>query len=181
MLESYTFYVFPKTHRASTRCYNEGVMAEHACMLGWSAYEHEHIERGSDWFWALGIIAVCAAVGSILFHDFLFALLILLAAFIFGLLANIPPELVRFEVSDRGVRVGGTLHRYDEIISFWVEDERGPHPRLLVDTTKPMAPNLIIPIEEVDPHAIRLFLREHAAEVPMKEPFSHKLLEFFGL
>lgn len=156
-------------------------MADQVGPLRWNAYEHEHIERGSDWFWALGIVAVSAAITSILFHDFLFAILILLGAAIFGLLANVPPELVRFEVSDRGVRIGDTLHRYDEIISFWVEDEKGPHPQLLVDTTKPMAPNLIIPIHDVDPHTVRLFLREHAQEVPMKEPFAHKLLEFFGL
>ncbi len=156
-------------------------MADEGSALQWSAYEHEHIERGSDWFLALGIVAVCAALTSILFHDVLFAILILLAATTLGMLANVPPEIVRFEISDRGVRVGDALHRFDEILSFWVEDERGTHPKLLVDTTKPMAPNLIIPIEEVDPHAVRLLLREYAEEVPMKEPFAHRLLEFFGL
>ena len=152
-----------------------------AVPIRWSAYEHEHIERGGDWFWALAIIAVCAALTSVLFHNVLFAILILLAAGIFALLANVPPDLMNFEVSDRGVRVGDTLHRFDEIISFWVEDEKGPHPLLLVDTTKPLSPNLVIPIHDVDPHAVRLLLREHSQEVPMKEPFAHKLLEFFGL
>ncbi len=156
-------------------------MAQEHSVLQWSAYEHEHIHRGSDWFWALGIVAVSAALTSILFHDVLFAILILIAAVILGLLANVPPELVRFEVSDRGVRVGDTLHRFSEIISFWVEDEKGPHPMLLIDTTKPLAPNFIIPINGVDPHTLRLFLRNHAEEVPMKEPFSHKIFEFFGL
>lgn len=156
-------------------------MPEQNSILRWSAYEHEHIERGSDWFWALGIIAVCAALTSVLFHNVLFAILILLAAATFALLANVPPDLALFEISDRGLRVNGALHRYDEIISFWVEDEKGPHPQLLVDTTKPLAPNLIIPIREIDPHAVRLYLRRHAEEVPMKEPFAHKLLRFFGL
>ena len=156
-------------------------MAEHGHILVWSAYEHEHIERGNDWFWALGIVVVSAALTSILLHDVLFALLILLAGGILGVLANTPPEIVRFEVSDRGVRVGDTLHRYEEIISFWVEDEIGPHPRLLVDTTKPMAPNLIIPIHDIDPHSVRTLMREHADETPMKEPLAHRLIEFFGL
>ena len=150
-------------------------------MLRWSAFEHEHVERGSNWFWALGVAAVCIALVSILFHDVLFAILILLAATTLGMLANVPPDLVQFEVSDRGVRVGSTLHRFDEIISFWVEDENGDRPLLLVDTIKFMSPNLIIPIEHIDPHAIRAFLRERAEEVPMKEPLSHKILEFLGL
>ena len=156
-------------------------MAEEGSVLRWSAYEHEHVERGSDWFWALGIIAVCAALTSILFHNFFFAVLILLAAGTLGMLANVPPDLVEFEISDRGIRIGDTLHRYEEVISFWVEDEKGPRPTLLIDTVKPLAPNFIIPIHDVDPHVVRLFLREHAEEVPMREPLAHKLLEFFGL
>ncbi len=149
--------------------------------LSWSAYEHEHVPRGSDWFWALGIVALSAALTSILFHNVLFAILILIAAVILAMLANVPPDLVKFEISDRGIRTGGTLHTYEEIISFWVEEEKGDTPLLLVDTTKFMAPNLIIPIENIDPHEIRTYLQERVEEVPMKEPLSHKVLEFFGL
>lgn len=150
-------------------------------ILRWSAYEHEHIERSVDWFWALGIVAVSIALTSILFGNVLFAILIIVAAYTIGRIARTPPELVEFELSDRGVRVGGTLHRYDEIISFWVEDELDKAPLLLVDTIKFMSPNLIIPIEGIDPHEVRVFLQERADEVPMKEPVSHKILEFLGI
>lgn len=150
-------------------------------ILRWSAYEHEYIERSNDWFWALGIVAVCVSLISILFSNVLFAILIVLAAFTIGILARTPLELIEFELSNRGIRVGGTLHRYDEIISFWVEDEHDAPPLLLVDTTKFMSPNLIIPIEGIDPHLVRAYLQERVEEVPMKEPVSHKILEFFGI
>lgn len=148
--------------------------------MRWSAYEHEHIERGADWFWALGVIAVCAALIALLFHDVLFSIVLLIAALTIGMMARTPPELARFEISDRGVRINGVLHRYHEIISFWVEEEK-ERPLLLIDTVKFLSPNLIIPIEEVDPHAVRMLLRAHAKEVHMREPLSHKLLEAFGL
>ena len=150
-------------------------------ILRWSAYEHEHIVRGSDWFWALGIVAISDALTSVLFHDILFAILILIAAAVLAMLANVPPDLAHFELSDRGIRIGDTLHRFEEIISFWVEEEHGDRPLLLVDTTKFMAPNLIIPLENIDPHTVRVFLQERVEEVPMKEPIAHKILEFFGL
>ncbi len=156
-------------------------MPETRVVLRWSAYEHEHIERGSDWFWALGVIAVSAAIVSILFHDFFFAIVILLGAVIIGKLANVPPDLVEFELTNRGIRVGDTMHKFEEIISFWVEDHNVPRPLLLIDTTKLMAPNLIIPIEHIDPHVVRAFLKERVEEVPMKEPLAHKIMEFFGL
>ncbi|MDO8552527.1 MAG: hypothetical protein Q7S01_03270 [bacterium] len=150
--------------------------------LRWNAYEHEYIERGSDWFWALGIVAVSAALTSILFSNVLFAIVLIVAAFTIGLLARTPPRLIEFELSDRGIRVGGQLHRYDHIIAFWVEDEH-EHipPLLLIDTTKFLSPNLIIPLEDIDPQAVREFLQERAEERPMKEPVSHKILEFFGI
>ncbi len=150
-------------------------------VLRWSAYEHEHVLRGSDWFWALGIIAACAAVTSILFHNIFFALIILIAAGILAMLANVPPNLVQFEISERGIRTDGTLHRYEEVISFWVEDEHGDRPLLLVDTTKFLSPNLIIPLEQIDSAEVRAYLRERVKEVRMKEPLSHKIFEFFGL
>jgi len=156
-------------------------MPQSHVILRWSAFEHEHIERGSDWFLGLGIVAVSIGIVSIIFHDVLFAVLILVAAVTIAILAVHPPELSEFEISERGVRVAGRLHRYEEIISFWVEDENGDRPTLLIDTVKFMHPNIIIPIDHIDPHEVRAYLREHAEETPMKEPVAHKILEFFGL
>lgn len=156
-------------------------MEDHTVTLVWSGYEHEHIERGSDWFWALGIAAVCAAVTAVLLSDVLFAVLIIIAAFTIALLARHAPEPSTFEISVRGVRVDHTLHRYDEIISFWVEDEHDDHPLLLIDTVKFLSPNLIIPIHDVDPALVRAYLKEHADEVPMREPLAHKVLAFLGV
>src|SRR3989344_1441261 len=155
-------------------------MPETSTVLRWSAYGHEHTPRGADWFWALGIFAVCAALTSILLNNVLFAVLILLAATTLAMIARTPQELSEIEISEKGIRAGDTLHRYNEIISFWVEDEHG-NPVLLVDTTKFMSPNLIIPLEDIDPKLVRAYLLEHSKEVHMKEPVGHKILEFFGL
>jgi len=149
--------------------------------LRWHAYEHEHIERGSDWFWALGIFAICTALISMLFGNILFGILILVAATTLGILAQSPPPLIEFELSDRGIRAGAIMHRYEEIISFWVEDHDADPPILLVDTTKWMSPNLVIPLTDMDPKQVRAYLLERSEEVPMKEPVAHKILEFFGL
>lgn len=158
-----------------------GAMAGEYATLRWSAHEHEHVPRDSNWYWALGILSVCVALISILFGNVLFAILILVAATTLGILATTPPPLIEFELSDRGIRVGGTMHRYEEVISFWVEDHDADPPILLVDTIKWMSPNLVIPLEHVDHRLVRAYLTERVEEVPMKEPIAHKILEFFGL
>jgi hypothetical protein len=149
-------------------------------ILSWTGYEHEHVERGTDWFWALGVVAVCIAVVAVIMNDVLFALLIIIAATVIGMLAKVPPELTEFEVSDRGVRIGPDMHRFNEILAFWVEDEEDTRPLLLVDTKKFMSPNLVIPLDGVDPAHVRDIMRKHSKEVPMREPLAHKILEFFG-
>ncbi len=149
--------------------------------IRWQAYEHEHIERGRDWYWALGVFAVAVSLISVLLGNFLFGILILVAAATLAVIASSPPPLVQFELSDRGIRVGDTLHRYEEIISFWVEDHEVDPPILLVDTTKWLSPNLVIPIRDTEPSLVRAYLKERAEEVPMREPIWHKILETFGL
>ena len=157
-------------------------MPDSQATLRWSAYEHEHVERGSDWYWALGIIAVSVAVTSVLLDDMLFGVLVLAAAVAIGLVSREAPDIAQIEVSDRGIRINDALHRYKEIIAFWVEDEHhGKRPLLLVDTVKFMSPNLVIPIEHIDPQLLRSYLRERVEERHMKEPLSHKIFEFFGL
>lgn len=149
--------------------------------IRWRAYEHEHVERTSDWYWALGVFAVCTALISAIFGNILFAILILVAAATLGILAQSPPPLVEFELSDRGIKIGDTMHRYEEVISFWVEDHDADPPILLVDTIKWMSPNLVIPLHGADAKLVRAYLSERTDEVPMKEPVWHKILEFFGL
>jgi hypothetical protein len=156
-------------------------ISQERIILQWSAYEHEHIERKEEWYWGMAIVAVSLAIVSVIFGNILFGFVIIMAAVSLALVSRHPPELTHFEISDRGVRVGRQLHRYDEIIAFWVEDEHGDIPLLLVDTIKPLTPNIIIPIVDVDSHQIRALMKEHADEQFMKEPIAHKILEFFGL
>lgn len=149
--------------------------------LSWSAYEHEHTERSGDWFLALSITTVSIAIIAILIGDLLFAILIVIAAFTIALLARTPPTLTQFSITDRGLHVGEQLHRYDELVSFWVEENHhSGRPLLLIDTTKFTAPNIIIPLESVEAEDVRTLLLEHIQETPMKEPLSHRIFEFLG-
>jgi hypothetical protein len=115
-----------------------------------------------------------------LFKNVLFALLIIVAACVIALIARRPPSFHEFEISEKGIRISDERHSYNEVLSFWVDTEHEKGPLLLVDTTKFMYPNLIIPLGDTDPEQVREFLRTYAEEVPMKEPFAHKVLEWFG-
>ena len=156
------------------------ILMDTPTVLRWSAYEHEHIERTPDWYWALGIVTAAVVIICILLHNVLFAVVIVLAATAIALHSRVEPHPATFEISDRGIRTNGMLHRWNEIISFYVEEEGVERPLLLVDTTKWMSPNLIIPIEHIEPSVGRAYLRERCREVHMHEPWAHQILAFFG-
>ena len=134
-----------------------------------------------NWYWALGIVAVCVALISVLFGNLLFGIIILVAAFTLALLAQTPPPLVEFHITERGIRINERMHRFEDCIAFWVEDHDADPPLLLVDTTQWMSPNLVIPLVDIDPYEVRAFLSRKIEERPMKEPVAHKILEAFGL
>ncbi len=156
-------------------------MPDDAMILRWNAYEHEHTERSSDWFWAFGIIALSVAVTSVLFGEILFALVILSGSLVLALLAKRPPRLSEFEISERGIRVDDEMHLYETILAFWVEEKEGGSAQLLIDTTKWLSPNLVIPIEQIRPGDVRSYLKARVEERMMKESQAHRVLEFFGL
>lgn len=153
-------------------------------VLVWHAYEHDHIEREADWYWAVGIVAVSIALISLIFGNFLFAIIVIIGLFILAKLAQHKPELTRFEISKKGVRIGEQLHAYNEVSAFWViegEDGEEVEPRLLLATNKIMTHFLVIPIRHFEPSVVRAYLKKHLKETPLREPFGHKVLEFLGM
>jgi len=147
--------------------------------MSWSDYEHEHEKRGSDWYWALGIIAISASLTSIIFGNFLFALVILIAAITLGLLANRPPKIVEFIITDKGFAIDDDLYLYNSIIAFCI-NESGDHPVLLVDTQKTFSPHLVISLEHADAEEVRDMLSHFIPEKELQEPLSHRVMEMLG-
>ncbi len=148
--------------------------------LRWKAREYEHVERPRDWYWALSIVASSLALVSVFFNDYFFAIIILVSAGTFALLAHHPSPLVDIELLERGIMIDGSLYLFEDIVAFWITYEE-PVPLLLIDTTKIWSPNIVIPLVDVDPDEVQEFLAERSEERPMKEPIQYKLIAMLGL
>jgi hypothetical protein len=146
----------------------------------WTAYEHEHREKGPDWYWVLGIIAVGGALMAIILGNFLFAILILVAAFSLALHAAKPPELTEFEVNEKGIVVHRTFYPYTTLASFWIDDEYSPRDTLIVKSTRLAMPYIVVPIEEISVPELREYLLQVLPEEEMREPLLQKVVEYFG-
>lgn len=155
-------------------------MKENTPSIYWEAPEHTHIEKTSDWYWALGILALAGSITSILFNDVLFAMVILLAAMTVFITGNRKPRIIPFEMSARGVRVDKTLYPYTTLESWCMDEENHTGPQLILKSKKILMPLIIIPVPEDFIGAIEHLIEPKLASEHLEEPFAHKLLEFFG-
>ena len=150
-------------------------------LLEWSAYEHKHIRKSSDWFWVFGIITITGAVISIIFNNILLAIVILTGAFVLALNVAKKPNTINFKINKRGVIIDNKLYLYNSLESFWVEDnEEYGAPKLLIKSKKMFATHIIIPIKQVSPSEVRDYLIKYLDEEEDSEPLSQKIVEFFG-
>lgn len=148
----------------------------------WEAMEYEHRDKTPDWYWAVGIIGVSAALISIILGNIIFAIVILVSIFALVVAARREPKLVRFELNTIGVKIDDSFTAYNDLKSFWVENNVHHDSKsiLYFKSRRMTAPLLVIPIEEVDPEQVRIFLLELLIEEEHSESIVHRFMEYLG-
>ncbi len=149
----------------------------------WEGREYSFEEKGADWYWAVGIIAVAAIIACILFSNLILALLVAAAALAISLQAAKHPRTHRFTIYDRGVGIDDRLYLFEDMLSFSVleyADEAMP-PSLSIKTKHLLAPHLLIPINGHDPVEIYEFFSHHVEEGRHDESVFDHLIDLMRL
>ena len=149
----------------------------------WHAHEYEHREKSRDWFLAIGIITASALIISVLFENYILAILIIISGACLMLFGNKEPDHVRFEINGAGVLIDNNLFPFGTLHSFWVEnnDHLDSPSKLFIRSHRTFVPLIHIPlIIEINPEDVREHLLAHIAEEENYHSFSHHLLEKLG-
>ena len=146
----------------------------------WEAPEFEYKEKTSDWFWAVGIIALSAATTAYLLNDPLFSVVIIIGAVALALHSNKKPQLINYELDDRGVVIRDYRYLYSSLECFFVEWNGIQKPQIIIKSKKTFMFEIFIPIEGYHPDEIRAFLLQFLPEEELHEPLSHKVMEYLG-
>ena len=151
-------------------------------LFEWEGREYDHSPKSTDWYWALGILAVAGALAAILFGNYLLAALIVIAAAALALHAAKEPPVHRFLLSERGLAVGEELHAFEHMLSFSVlEDVEGELPPLLsIKTESWLSPHLVIPLAGVDADAVYAYFLERVDEAEHKHTFVNLVAAWLG-
>ncbi|MDO8564673.1 MAG: hypothetical protein Q7R88_01625 [bacterium] len=146
--------------------------------LEWNAHERKEQAHSPDWYWAAAIIAVAIIVASVILHNLLFAVFILISTLVLFLHTSQKPRPVRFELTNKGLHIGKQFTPFTTLESFCVE-ETG-EPKLLLKSKNMLSPLLIIPLESMNSDTVREYVAAYLYEEELHEPFSRKVMEFFG-
>lgn len=148
--------------------------------MEWEAHEYNHRERSSDWFWAVGIIAVSIAVASVIFGNIIFGLLVLIGTFALSLFANRPPNVFRVTIDEWGITRDKIRYPYSALESYWIDTEH-PHKKIILRSEKLFMPLIIVPLsDETDVEALRENLSRFLPEEFHSIPLIERVLEYLG-
>jgi hypothetical protein len=149
----------------------------------WHAKEYSSEEKGADWYWALGIVAIALMIVCVLFNNILLAFVVAAAATAAALQAAKRPRIHRFAIVDTGILIDNHLYTYDSMLHFSVleyMDETMP-PALSIKTRHIFAPHLLIPIVDHDPVEIYEYVSLHLSEGKHDESSIDRLIEMIQL
>jgi hypothetical protein len=151
-------------------------------LVEWEGREYDHTPKSADWYCALGIIAAALAIASVLFDNYLLALLIVAAAFALALHASKLPPPHHLKLVERGLLIGEELHSFDHMISFSIlVDSEGALPPLLSIKNKTwFSPHLVIPLADVDAEAVYLHFAQYVEEDEHTHTFTDLVAAWLG-
>ena len=89
------------------------------------------------------------------------------------------PRVLSIEMGQRGIMVDEKLHQFNLFLSFWLIEKKHEN-LLLLSPKKTWAGQLIIPLGDTNLDKMQKLLLKHLPEEEDCEPFSHRLLEYFG-
>ena len=148
----------------------------------WEVEEYNHREKGADWYWALGIIALLGAALAVIYDDVLFAVIIVIGGSMLGYYAMRPPEIIEIAIGDEGIMVRDYLYPFEKLKGFNVEEHLlGSY--LLIESSRAVLPVISIPLpsEGLDFDSLRHLLRTKIREkTKLTEKNSHRIMEHLG-
>ncbi|OHA17983.1 MAG: hypothetical protein A2664_01385 [Candidatus Taylorbacteria bacterium RIFCSPHIGHO2_01_FULL_46_22b] len=148
--------------------------------ISWEAPEYIFYRRSREWYLSLGIITAALFIVSILFKNYLFAVVILIGAFSMVLHTKRQPKDTYYEINRSGIILNKTFYPYSFLESFWIDHTDPNWKKLLIVSKKTFMPLIIIPFAEQDADEVEQFLGNYLVRKEYYEPLSHRIIEYLG-
>ena len=141
---------------------------ENLILLSWFAPEFVKHEKSAPWFWVLGIMSLAMIIISLIMKNFLFVLIVVLAAFLIYIQAKKHPRKIKIFLTEKGITIEEKNYDWKEFRSFWIFQE--PEIKSLSLISKKITqPQIYIPLNEQSPEKIKEVLIKFLPEKEQEE------------
>jgi len=152
--------------------------------ISWPVPEYDKHEKGGGWYIFYSLIAFLLILYSFLSGNFLFAVIIIIAAIVIVLRDGQEPDFVKISLTEEGVIVGKKFYDYDEFKNFsLVYKPKQEIKNLYFEFNNSLKPRLSIPLKKMNPLLIRKSLLRYLPEDLDRtdRPLSEELGKLFKL
>ena len=152
-------------------------------LLEWKFSAFENHQRGTAWYFWTTLVGGILLLVAVFTGNFLFALILVLVALLLMLYERRGARTVTCAITETGVVVDETLHRYKDITDFRIVYQPPTVKKLYLTFPSVLRPRLTIAITDQNPVALRKILRKHVTEDTETEgePLSDVLSRIFKL
>lgn len=133
-------------------------------LASWTFPEFTPYKRSTLWFVIAIALLAALLIYAITSKNYLFAVFLALAAFIYTLVIQQKPRLITFTISEDGLEVHEVFYPFKDIAKFWIIYEPQEVKTLYFEFQTKIRPMLSIPLETQNPLVIRDVLLTHLKE-----------------
>lgn len=153
-------------------------------VISWHIPEYNTHERTRNWYILAGAVAFGFLVFAYFSHNFLFAVIIIVAVLLYVLNHGVEPIMINVSLTDEGVIIGRKFYDYDDLKDFaLVYKPKHEVRNLYFEFKNGLRHRLSIPLNDMDPIVIRDFLLKYLHEDLERTdmPLSENLARMFKL
>ncbi len=129
----------------------------------WQVPEYMTHERSSWWYIGMIVFALALIIYSIFTANFLFALIVILSAFILFLKSYYSPAILDFQITEEGISLGNQFFAWEMIKDFYII-YKPPAVKKIFFNLKRFGPDLSITISDANPLLVREILLRYLDE-----------------
>lgn len=137
--------------------------------IEWTAPEFPRHKKNKKWLGYFFLICLIFLIIAIFGKNFLFVIIIILAAFVLYVYSIKKPRKIKFVISQRGIQIDNKLYGFENLRSFWIFYNPPEIKILSLCSKRKFLPYLKIPLDKQDPVKIREFLIKFLPEKEHEE------------
>jgi hypothetical protein len=147
--------------------------------IEWHAPEYDHQEKSPDFLWTVGIAAGVVCILALWFHNYVFAIFVLISGVCLIFFSTREPHIMHFIIDNEGINLGRDTHPWKTITGFNLI-EHDSRTKLIILTTKRFMPMYTIPLPNELSQEIKESLLKKVPLIELEESASMKFMEKLG-